>query len=70
MIKPEVLTYFLKRFVAEVADRKRIVKPLSENKRRNLLLMREQYTSEIKRIANNLHTVSRKEIVAEFILKV
>lgn len=41
MIKPEVLTYFLKRFVAEVADRKRIVKPLSENKRRNLLLMRE-----------------------------
>lgn len=41
MIKPKVLTYVLKSFVAEVAYRKRIVKALSENKRRNLLLMRE-----------------------------
>ena len=40
MIKPKVLTYVLKSFVAEVAYRKRIVKALSENKR-NLLLMRE-----------------------------
>lgn len=41
MIKPKVLTYVLKRFVAEVAYWKIIVKGLSENKRRNLLLMRE-----------------------------